>query len=55
MSKKKIVVLDESMDKILGTICDLALKGSGMQAINSVNTLIDAIEEDSEERDSILN
>ena len=54
MSKKKIVILDEAMDKVLGTICDLALKGAGMQAVSSVNTLIDAIEEDSEERDLIL-
>ena len=46
MSNRKIIILDEEMDKILGNVCDAALKGSGMQIISSVNAVIEAVAEE---------
>ena len=49
MTNRKIVIIDEEMDKILGSVCDAALKGSCMQIVSSVNAVIEAV---SEEMDS---
>jgi hypothetical protein len=51
MANRKVVVIDEEMDKILGNVCDAALKGSGMQIVASVNAVIEAV---SEEQDSMI-
>ncbi len=51
MVNRKIIVLDEEMDKVLGTVCDAALKGLGMQVIGAVNAVIEAV---LEEPDSAL-
>jgi hypothetical protein len=47
MANKKIIVVDEEMDKILGNVCDAALKGSGMQIVAAVNVVIEAVSEES--------
>jgi len=46
MSNRKIIVVDEEMDKTLGSVCDAALKGLGMQIIGSVNAVIEAVLEE---------
>jgi len=46
MANRKIIVLDEEMDKVLGSVCDAALKGAGMQMIGSVNAVIEAVLEE---------
>jgi len=46
MANRKVVVIDEEMDKILGSVCDAALKGAGMQIVSSVNAVIEAVSEE---------
>lgn len=46
MSNKKVIVIDEEIDKALGNICDAALRGSGMQIVGAVNTLIESVVEE---------
>lgn len=54
MANRKVIVINEDIDKMLGNICDAALKGSGMQIISSVNALIDAVVEDSDFSDKVM-
>lgn len=48
MAIRKVIIVDEEMDKALGNICDAALKGSGMQVVTAVNSLIESVIEESE-------
>ena len=54
MSNRKIIVINEEVDKMLGSICDAALKGAGMQIIQSVNSVIEAVVEESDYNDKIM-
>ena len=44
---RKIILLDEEMEKIIGTICNSAFKYSGLQIFSEVKTLINSIKEES--------
>lgn len=46
MANKKVIYVDEEMDKVLGNVCDAALKGSGMQIVAAVNAVIEAVSEE---------
>jgi len=48
MTNRKIIVINEEMDKVLGSICDAALKGAGMQMMPAVNAVIEAVAEEPE-------
>lgn len=43
MSSRKIIVVKEEVDKMLGNVCDAALKGAGMQILPSINGIIEAV------------
>ncbi len=56
MSKRRLIVLDKEMDTNLGTICNAALKSSGMEVFDDVNSLIRAVTEEWEyETDPVFN
>lgn len=47
MTTRKIIVIDEELDSIMGAICDSALKGAGMNMLASVSKMVESvIEED---------
>jgi hypothetical protein len=54
MSNRKIIVIREEVDKMLGNICDAALKGAGMQVLSSVNGVIEAVVEDPDYTDKVM-
>ncbi len=39
MKEQKVLFLDEDTDKLLTLVCDIALKGSGIQVMGHVNQL----------------
>ena len=43
---RKLIVIDENMDKVIGAVCDAALKASGLQVISNVNDIIEGIVEE---------
>jgi len=46
MLTRKIIVIDEELDRALGTVCDAALKAAGMQILPAVSTMIKSIVEE---------
>jgi hypothetical protein len=46
MSCRKIIIVDEEMDRTLANICDAALKWSGMQMLSAVNRVVGSVKED---------
>jgi hypothetical protein len=46
MSTRKIIVLDDEIEKHITAICDAALKNLGMQMISNVNKVASSIEEE---------
>ena len=46
MGKRKIIVIDETIDMHLTLICDAALKYLGMKALKDVNDLAEAVHEE---------
>jgi hypothetical protein len=46
MARRKIIIVDEEIDRMLSHICDAALKWSGMQMLSAVNRVVGSMQED---------
>lgn len=46
MTSRKIIVVDEEIHKMLVSICDAALKWSGIQMLSAVNQVVGSVKED---------
>ena len=49
MDKRKIIVINDQIEKALSAVCDAALKYAGMQLIGAVNAVANAVQEEPEE------
>jgi hypothetical protein len=46
LKKRKLIIITKEKEQLLVDLCDLALKGSGMQALQCVNAVASSIEEE---------
>jgi hypothetical protein len=46
-----VIVVDQEMDKMLTAICDAALKHSGMQSLQEINELAEAVVDEEYDHD----
>lgn len=46
MENRKIIIVDEVIERVLANICNAALKYEGLPMIGSVNAVKDAIKEE---------
>lgn len=46
MESRKVIVIDEVIERVLANICNAALKYEGLPMIGSVNAVKDAIKEE---------